>query len=58
MFEVARGIRRLKRGIGGTLERFDVLLHGLGLAHLLDRVVGFYEDQARLVVAETEDVDH
>src|SRR5580693_1534309 len=58
MFEVARGVRGLKRGVTGPFERFDVALHGLGRAYLLNRVIGLDEHQAWFVVAETEDVDH
>src|SRR5580700_8034245 len=58
MFEVARGVRGLERGVTGPFERFDVALHGLGRAYLLDRVIGLDEHQAWFVVAETEDVDH
>src|SRR5580700_10589886 len=58
MFEVAPGVRGLKRGVTGPFERFDVALYGLGLAYLLYRVVGLDKHQAWFVVAESEDVDH
>src|ERR1035437_2068614 len=58
MFEIACGVCRLKRSITGTLERFDVSLYRLRLAHLLDRVVRLHKDQARLVITKAENVDH
>src|SRR3984885_1636689 len=58
MFEVAPGVRGLKRGVTGPFERFDIALYGLGLAYLLHRVVGLDEHQAWFVIAESEDVDH
>src|ERR1700720_1450718 len=58
MFEIARGVRGFKRGVTGPLERFDVALHGLGRAYLLNRVIGLDEHQAWFVIPETEDVDH